>query len=159
MMLYVNDKSCDGCGRCLAACPTGAIHLVDDVALIDQAECSRCEACQGACPRGAILTLNEPNEAGVRPIEISHSGSMQAPSPAPLASPQVALRPLVGVALAFIGRRVLPQVAEAVLRMLAQRRTESVASVENGRQVATPRADRPMGGRRRTHRRRGDPEI
>ncbi len=45
---------CLGCGRCLAACPDGAIDLQDELARFDLGRCLGCLGCRGACPQECI---------------------------------------------------------------------------------------------------------
>lgn len=54
--VYIDPKTCIGCGDCLATCPVeaidgraGYIHMVDDF------DCTKCGACLTACPAGAVL--------------------------------------------------------------------------------------------------------
>ena len=46
--------SCIACGMCEKACESGAIKVVDNVAVIDYALCTACGKCKDACKRGAI---------------------------------------------------------------------------------------------------------
>jgi len=50
----VNKEECTGCEECVEECPTEAIKIVDDVAVIDADECSECGACVDTCPAEAI---------------------------------------------------------------------------------------------------------
>jgi len=53
-MVVVNEQECTGCETCVAACPAGAIKMVDGVAHIDQGECTQCLTCVDECPAEAI---------------------------------------------------------------------------------------------------------
>ncbi len=52
------DKQCKyGClgfGTCATVCPTGAISVIDGVAVVDKDMCIGCGACQKICPKGVI---------------------------------------------------------------------------------------------------------
>lgn len=45
---------CIGCKMCEKACKFDAIHVVDNVAVIDYAKCVSCKMCAKACPRHII---------------------------------------------------------------------------------------------------------
>jgi len=47
--LYIADW-CQGCGRCLEACPQGALQLSDGVAVVDAEKCVLCGYCGRVCP-------------------------------------------------------------------------------------------------------------
>jgi predicted aldo/keto reductase-like oxidoreductase len=47
--LYIADW-CQGCGRCLEACPQGALELKDLVAVVDAKKCVLCGYCGRVCP-------------------------------------------------------------------------------------------------------------
>ena len=47
-------NSCIGCGLCQRTCKFDAIHVVNNVAVIDYAKCKGCTMCAKACPRNAI---------------------------------------------------------------------------------------------------------
>lgn len=54
----VDERNCNGCGKCVADCPYAAISLVDHSlqgphafqALVDPDRCASCGICVGACP-------------------------------------------------------------------------------------------------------------
>lgn len=50
----VDPAKCTGCGRCVEACPFGAIEIRNGVAVVDEAICRGCRACASVCPTGAI---------------------------------------------------------------------------------------------------------
>ncbi len=45
---------CLGLADCVKACPFDAIHMVDGVAVVDDAKCTACSKCIVACPRALI---------------------------------------------------------------------------------------------------------
>lgn len=47
------------CGRCLEACKTGALTLVDGLICYDARKCKNCFACHNACPSGAQQVYGE----------------------------------------------------------------------------------------------------
>ncbi len=50
----VRRSRCEGCERCVRACPEGAIDIVDGKAWIDLTRCVGCGTCEEVCPVGAI---------------------------------------------------------------------------------------------------------
>lgn len=54
-----SDKCPDGCERCAAACPTEAIHHVDNRLSLDLGRCLFCTDCLQACPEGAIAFTDD----------------------------------------------------------------------------------------------------
>ena len=51
---YVNRYFCVGCGDCVKICPTQAITMISDRAVIDQTLCIDCSFCVKACNYQAI---------------------------------------------------------------------------------------------------------
>lgn len=154
-MIRVDETRCNGCGLCVEVCPTGAIRLVNGAARVEQSLCRGCEACVEACPRGAILAVQQPEV--LKPVPVRPSPPMPA-RPAPLNARQAGrLVPLLGAALAFAAREVVPRVAAALLDAWDRRQARAVTAVPSP--VSPPR---PVGsmpavtdvGARRVRRRR-----
>ena len=59
MPAFVNRDLCNACGECIDTCPTEAISMVEDKALVDPDECTECYACIDPCPEDAISMLEE----------------------------------------------------------------------------------------------------
>ena len=55
-------NSCIACGMCERTCKFDAIHVVDNVAVIDYTKCKNCTMCAKACPRNAIEPIPTPEE-------------------------------------------------------------------------------------------------
>ena len=51
-------SGCIGCGICEKVCPSGAVHVLDGYARIDQTRCIACGICAARCPRGVIHDAN-----------------------------------------------------------------------------------------------------
>jgi pyruvate formate lyase activating enzyme len=56
--IKLTSSHCNGCGRCIPVCPTGAIHLDlkrgDDKVRIDRELCTNCGKCIDVCSTGAL---------------------------------------------------------------------------------------------------------
>lgn len=51
----IDEASCTGCGDCVAICPTEALAMMGDLAIVSDPEaCNYCGLCEPACPVGAI---------------------------------------------------------------------------------------------------------
>jgi len=60
---HVNEVMCRGCGKCVEACPFGAVNLVEredgkTVARVQEALCKGCGACAVVCPTGAATVFH-----------------------------------------------------------------------------------------------------
>ncbi|MBQ7485284.1 MAG: RnfABCDGE type electron transport complex subunit B [Oscillospiraceae bacterium] len=53
-VMKVCARSCIACGMCERTCKFDAIHVIDNVAVIDYDKCRNCTMCAKACPRSAI---------------------------------------------------------------------------------------------------------
>lgn len=59
----VHDKQlkimflCQGCGKCVAACPNFALKVVDKKAQVDKTKCLLCGYCTPVCPQFAIRVI------------------------------------------------------------------------------------------------------
>lgn len=45
---------CSGCGKCLEACPQGALSLEQGLVQVDRSKCDGCGKCVGVCWPGAL---------------------------------------------------------------------------------------------------------
>ena len=64
LVISVNEKLCVGCGKCVKACLTGALAIVNGKAkLIDERLCDGFGSCIAACPYNALsLVYREAEE-------------------------------------------------------------------------------------------------
>jgi len=153
MVITISTERCTGCGACLEICPTGALYLVEGKAMVDRALCRECEACLAVCPSGAIsLTDEEEHVAAaarlpaLRPEPEVIQVRTQA-EPVPFRS---RVLPLIGSALAWVEREILPWLADLIDGRTTQMQPR------NGTRSRGNRASGSKGsGRRHRHRRRG----
>jgi NAD-dependent dihydropyrimidine dehydrogenase PreA subunit len=120
-MMQVDLEKCTGCGECVDACSVEAISLIEGKAAIDADTCLSCGACVQACPAGAITEVRLPVAA--RRVAI------QAVEP-PAARPVLIVRPenrlaWAKPALSFLGREVVPRLADALMAALDRRLSAS----------------------------------
>jgi ferredoxin len=151
-MIYIDGEKCAGCGVCEDVCPVEAVRVSDGVARIDQDRCNECEACVEACPNEAILMVIEPAEE--KAISLREQPAPEVALAEPHRSKVI---PVVGAALAFLGREVAPRLAvylvDVLDRRLSQQQPATVSSTNN---LAPPSGGRGgQKGRRQRHRRRG----
>lgn len=133
--VYVDDKRCTGCATCVEVCPTGAIAIVDDVATINQERCDACQACVEACPNGAMLVVTEVvEEKAVLPsVQLTSPVTPRRPV-SPIVPLRTQLVPLVGSALVFLGREVVPRLLPRLVNALDRSANKpTLASNEKGR--------------------------
>lgn len=117
MEIRMNAEQCTGCGACVEICPTGAIRLIDGLAIFNQARCTQCRACADACPVGAITAVELPVIAS------------KSVTPRPVREPEIVVaepissttKPWLISALVFAGREILPQLTEALIISLDRR--------------------------------------
>ena len=51
----IKQEECTGCEECIDECPSEALMLVDDVAVVNAADCTECGDCAETCPSEAII--------------------------------------------------------------------------------------------------------
>jgi NAD-dependent dihydropyrimidine dehydrogenase PreA subunit len=161
-MVIVDSRRCTGCGACVEVCPVGAIRLIEEAAgrhaEIDQARCQQCEVCVEACPERAIRSERKPVVEGeiVRAKPETMPARLQPRQVRPVRWLPKAMIWL-GPALAFVGREVVPRLADTLLDAW-DRRADRTPSYRNEPQAQRP-VERPMAnssrGQGRRHRRRG----
>jgi len=52
--LIIYKNRCVGCGNCIKACPTSALFMYEDKAVVDEEKCILCSMCIDTCPYDAI---------------------------------------------------------------------------------------------------------
>ena len=153
-MIQVDIEKCTGCGDCLEVCTNQAVSLYAGKAAIDLDNCLACGACLQACPVGAIseVELPIPVEAvSLQPLVVQESSPLEV-------SPVRRLAPWAGAVLAFMGREIVPRLADSLIAALDRRLSQEVNLA-----TATPRSlasqdrcgsHKPRRARRRVGQRR-----
>jgi hypothetical protein len=70
--MQVCSTGCIACKICEKNCPFDAIHVIDNVAVIDYSKCKSCGICANKCPKGVIT--------GKRPAAPAAAPKAEAPA-------------------------------------------------------------------------------
>jgi ferredoxin len=85
-MPHVDAAACNGCGKCMAACPIEAMSLVSAnesrnkakrKALVNEEICLGCGVCVRSCPNGSLSLRSRP-ERVVTPVSSAHRAVLMA---------------------------------------------------------------------------------
>jgi ferredoxin len=162
--ITIDTERCTGCGACVEACPSGALYLVDGKAAVDNALCRGCEACLHVCAVEALalVALPEPvtpDRAPVRPAaqaltRRAEPGVLRVRTESAPVPWHARVLPVLGTALAWAGREIVPRVVDVVLDTFDRRADERQMAARGGGN-ATPSREGEGKGRRHRHRRRG----
>lgn len=150
-ILYVDQERCAGCGACVDVCTRGAISIRSGKASISQPLCDQCEACATACPEGAILSVID---SSLVPAE-SHDQPLERGESAALRSVTTRVAPVLGATLLFLGREVVPRVADYVLDAFDRRMSRNSGNRSELSETSLGSGRRPASGQRHRRRHRG----
>ncbi len=91
--------ACIGCGKCAKECAFGAITVENNLAYIDFTKCRMCRKCVAACPTGAIHEVNfPPRPAAVKPAAANPAAAAATKPVAPAAQAAPVQKPASPVA-------------------------------------------------------------
>ena len=85
-ILAVDEVACNGCGKCVDACPVEALSLVSandptkprrKASRLDEGACLGCGVCVGACPENGLRLVSRP-ERVITPLNSTHRVVLQA---------------------------------------------------------------------------------
>jgi|GEM_PF-821819 len=72
-MFKIDQSKCVGCQKCIEACPSSAIKIVNKKVEINQVKCRECGICSRVCPENAIYIDDTKNKDS----QISFSTNMR----------------------------------------------------------------------------------
>jgi NAD-dependent dihydropyrimidine dehydrogenase PreA subunit len=149
-------ERCTGCGACVEVCPSGALYLVDGKAAVDRAFCRACEDCLAACPSEAIILIaqGEPVAETVHvPALRPEPEIIQVGTPSASVSLRSRVLPVVGAALTWAWREIVPWLVDLRLDTLNRQATRPQAR-GGTRSHEGPATSSKGSGRQRRHRQR-----
>jgi ferredoxin len=85
-ILAIDQAACNGCGKCVEACPVEALSLVSandprkprrKAARLDEGVCLGCGICVGTCPESGLRLTSRP-ERVITPLNSTHRFVLQA---------------------------------------------------------------------------------
>jgi len=85
-ILAIDHAACNGCGKCVEACPVEALSLVSandpkkprkKASRLDEEACLGCGVCVGACPENGLRLASRP-ERVITPLNSTHRFVLQA---------------------------------------------------------------------------------
>ncbi len=85
-ILAIDQAACNGCGKCVEACPVEALSLVSandpkkprkKASRLDEGACLGCGVCVGACPENGLRLASRP-ERVITPLNSTHRFVLQA---------------------------------------------------------------------------------
>ena len=85
-ILAIDQAACNGCGKCVDACPVEALSLVSandpkqqrrKTARLDEGTCLGCGVCVGTCPKDGLRLTSRP-ERVITPLNSTHRFVLQA---------------------------------------------------------------------------------
>ena len=119
-MIQIDASLCTACGACAEACPRQAISIGDGVAQVADEVCDNCGRCEPVCPSDAILWVDVlPLGAAVGPLAAPEPVALGTELRVPVRA--AAVWPMLGSALLWAGREIVPWVADLALDMLMRR--------------------------------------
>ena len=83
----VNEHTCNGCGKCVAACPVEAMALVsandpssprEKLARLDESRCLGCGICVRSCTKNSSITLVSRPQRVITPLNGTHRAILMA---------------------------------------------------------------------------------
>lgn len=87
--LALSPHECDGCGRCVRACPERALKVGSGYIYVDWAACDACLACVDACDREAIVPKTPPaHEPAPARAPRASAAAVRAPASARTGGPR-----------------------------------------------------------------------
>ncbi|MGD2294585.1 MAG: 4Fe-4S binding protein [Candidatus Aminicenantes bacterium] len=67
--LFIDEEKCTGCDICVPICPSQALSVIQNKAVIDFNKCTECLLCMDECPTNAIYQVLDDKEESMIPRE------------------------------------------------------------------------------------------
>ncbi|MBQ9690514.1 MAG: RnfABCDGE type electron transport complex subunit B [Eggerthellaceae bacterium] len=133
------DNACIACSKCVKECPYDAIHIENNVAVIDYEKCTNCGKCEVVCPTSVIISLKKPRKKRESEKKPSVSTSVASQnSIQPVQSSGITLDEKTEAKLAKIAQ-TNPEKA-AAMRAVFEKKAREVADSDKSASVAVEKS-------------------
>ena len=97
MPIFIDEKKCTGCESCVSVCPSEAISIINNIAVIDHNICRECLLCMDECPSNAIYQVLDREDSVIQREDfVPKSENFDVPQPKSFSWPDLRKQQMTG---------------------------------------------------------------